>query len=1167
MSPIGVRIGVTLSIGMLLLTAACSDVRKGNTPFNSETGKHPTNWIVDHRAAFISDTGQCTPCHGSDLMQAGSAGGISKVSCYSATFNGMSCHVNGPGHPAGWSNPGSHGSTAKTAPDNNLGHGFQYCERCHGVDFAGGSVNRSCFTCHTVTAPHSPKPWRTSAGSARTHTDTDSGNAPVCAQCHLNGLNSTVQPNPPAPAGTAPGCFNSTLCHGVVGHAVGWASPDVHGASAKSAPGTSSGFAYCQSCHGTAFNSVGGTATTSCLNTAGCHGATVASPHSPAPWRSSGTTTRTHTTTNTANASVCNQCHALGANSTRQPVPPYGTTAGCFNNSLCHGIEVAPHAVPFTASTDHGPAAKADLTYCEGCHANPSNGGAGTNPQFNVSIGSLVSGCEDCHVTNTAHPKPWSANNAFATSHQSAGNMANACALCHGATLTGGTGPACGTCHTAGSPLTLMNCTSCHASPPSGTSAPNRAGSHAKHYAITVACGSCHSNAGSGTALHKNAAVDVAISPTYNGVVPASFNASAHTCSNVSCHADAYSTGSATTPPWGTASACGTCHGNSASGAPSTGSHTSHTGIASCGNCHAGAVSGVSGGTAHLDGNIDVIDGYPANVAKHAAGTYTGACANIYCHSNGTSILTGTIPANASPTWGGNINCGSCHGTAGDDGRPNYPNNSPKRNTHGDGVSYGITHKATACPTCHTGISGSAGAYTVNPATHNNGVYDLQASLGYTQATGVCSTPGCHGSAVWGGTLSCIGCHNVIQNAPNASLASGGTVTHRDAVVGEFGLAWGHKKTGRGAVTDADCIVCHLEGNFSTQKQSGVHGDGYINLRDPDGVGETSITNISGATYSFVSFSTSYAAGARTSTGHTANTVDNILTQKFCLACHDSNGATNTTARSGAGTQYMPFGGVNLGANYTVANGAAAVGGLVDVKTQLATANRSWHPVLGPKNRDYPTAARMADPYKPTGTRGTSGTLSQGVVLNCFDCHNVTSTTPAGGLTKRTVAAHGNAVTIRGVAAVSGTPASGTNEATFCKVCHLTYTAAQNHGAGSGFTSSTDSGMNNYVGYGCNACHSSGYSTAVPRPVRAQDTHGSNTLGTVGTLATAVGRWSTDPTPVAFIRNRQNLGRHAPLSLSVQGSNPAWSSGTQCMGNGANPCNQGNQTYSPGGTY
>ncbi len=1149
MSPMTRRTAIILVSVLLIFAFGCSKARRtGSTIFNSETGKHPDNWIVDHRAAYLSDTGQCVACHGADLK-----GGVSGVSCFSASWNGYSCHANGPsGHASGWNDPGNHGVSAKAAPDALQGKGFQACERCHGTDFAGGVINRSCFTCHGVSAPHSPRPWK---GGARTHTDVNSGNAPVCAQCHVHGAYSSTQPNPPAATGTAPGCFNSTLCHGQVGHAVGWSSADVHGLSAKAAPGSASGFAYCQTCHGTDF--AGGSVSISCFT---CH--TVSAPHSPRPWRGG---VRKHTDTNTQNAAICVPCHANGANSTRQPVSPAasGTAAGCFNNTLCHGTDVAAHPLPFIASSAHGTVAKADLTYCEQCHANPA-GGAGSNPRFNFPQGNLATGCEaaGCHLLNTAHPKPWSANNAYATSHQSAGNMANACALCHGATMNGGSGPACSTCHTGGSPLVLTNCASCHASPPSGASAPNRAGSHAKHMAITnVTCGACHSNAGSGTAQHMNTTVDVAISATYSILGAASFNASAHTCSNVSCHADAYGPGSATTPSWGTASGCGSCHGNSASGAPSTGSHTTHVGITTCGNCHTGAVSGVSGGSAHLDGNIDVIGGYPANIAKHTAGTYSGACANIYCHSNGTSVIAGTIPANNSPTWGGSINCGSCHGIVGDDGRPNYANNTPKRNTHGDGVSYGTTHKATACPTCHTGVSGSAGAYTVNPAIHNNGVYDLQGSLGYTQGTGGCATPVCHSSAVWGGTLRCIDCHNAIQNAPNASLASGGTVTNRDAVVGEFGLAWGHKKTGRGAVADADCIVCHLEGNFSTQKISGMHGDGYINLRNPDGAGETSITNISAATYSFVSFSTSYAAGARTSSGHTANTVDNILTQKFCLACHDSNGATNTTARSnngGTGTATMPFGGIALGANYTAANNAIGTQGLIDVKSQLTLTNSSVHPVLGSITRDFPYSTRMAVPYNNIGTardsNGTSGhTTASSVVLNCFDCHN--TPTP---LTNRTVAAHGNAQTLRGTIYASAAAS------TLCTTCHTGYTAAPgsatNHGTGSAWAVT---GSSHDVRSNCHYCHGSNTGTArAVRPLGAQDYHGNNAL--VGG-----GLWPTiNSRPYAFIRGWTGGAYHRPYRALEFATGSATCGTGNCPMGGGNQVANGNTTaYTPGGSY
>ena len=725
MSPISARIGLTLSIGLLLLAAACSDARKSSTPFNPETGKHPANWIVDHRAAFISDESQCTPCHGSDLK-----GGTSGVSCFSASFGGFSCHANGPGHPTGWNIPATHGAAAKAST------GFSSCQTCHGSNFAGGSIAPTCLStavCHGagVNAPHASAPWVVSITSAMTHTTTNANNASVCGLCHLGNR------QPPTyaalPAGTTVGCFDNTLCHGQVGHAAGWANPDTHGTAAKSAPNAAAmqGFSTCQTCHGANFG--GGTATT-CLNTAGCHGAAVNSPHS-FPWQS--TSTRKHSTTDVANASSCGLCHLAN----RQP-PSYAAltvTVGCFDNTLCH-------------------AAAANL------------------------------GCIDCHA----------------------------------------------------------------------------------------------------------------------------------------------------------------------------------------------------------------------------------------------SVQAGT------------------HGTP------------------------------------------------------------------------------------------------------------------RDAVTAEFGLAWGHKKSGRGAVTNADCIVCHLEGEFATQARSATyHADGNIDLRDPDGAGEAPITNVSGGAFTFTKFSTSYAAGARTATGHTSNAIDNVLTQKFCLACHDSNGATNTTARTASGTAFMPWGGINLGANYTVANGAASAGGVVDVKTQLATTNSSWHPVLGPKNRDFPTAARMNDPYKPTGTRGTAGTLNLGVVINCFDCHNVSGASP---LTSRTVAAHGNAETIRGIATVSGTP-SAANSVTLCQVCHAGYTVAP-HGTGSAWSAGNNNGMTPYAQYGCNICHSSGYTTAVPRPIRAQDTHGSNTLGTVGTLLATTSRWSTDPTPYAFIRNRQVLPQHQPKRIGVTTfTNPT------CMGGNVSPCSQGSQNYSVGGTY
>src|SRR5574340_450785 len=294
MSFIELRKGtIVLLVGMLILIAGCSD-RNTASMINPDTGKHVT---------------------------------------------------------ADWSNPDIHGAAAKSSVSS--GAGFASCQVCHKEDFSGGMSTISCFTCHGVSAPHSPAPWRTSGGSARSHTRTDESNAPVCAGCHTNGANSAVQPATPAPAGTAPGCFNGTLCHAQAGHGTGWANPDVHGAAAKSAPSVTDmkGFSTCQSCHGVNF---AGSSAMTCLNTAGCHGASVASPHAY-PWVVSPTSTLTHTTTDTANADVCGLCH-LG-----QRYPPsyvaLTQAVGCFDNTLCHGAEADIGCVTCHASVVSAPQA------------------------------------------------------------------------------------------------------------------------------------------------------------------------------------------------------------------------------------------------------------------------------------------------------------------------------------------------------------------------------------------------------------------------------------------------------------------------------------------------------------------------------------------------------------------------------------------------------------------------------------------------------------------------------------------------------------------------------------------------------------------------------------------------------------------------------------------
>ncbi len=241
--------------------------------------------------------------------------------------------------------------------------------------------------------------------------------------------------------------------------------------------------------------------------------------------------------------------------------------------------------MPFTDPTLHGPLAKSDLTYCEGCHATPSNGGAGSDPRYNVPIGNLTAGCESsgCHDPNTAHPTQWRGFTATAPGgHRTAGNMANACVLCHGAALDGGAGPACSTCHTAGSPLTLTNCTSCHSSPPSGAAVPNRIGAHPVHDAladvVANGCNSCHNGGGTGTTNHAYGRTSAYLSflTQYNAASgTAAYDPATDTCTNISCHGSSRSqtstqasTGQSTpgqTPAWLTGAIdvntqCTLCH-------------------------------------------------------------------------------------------------------------------------------------------------------------------------------------------------------------------------------------------------------------------------------------------------------------------------------------------------------------------------------------------------------------------------------------------------------------------------------------------------------------------------------------------------------------------------------------------------------------------------------
>ena len=173
---------------------------------------------------------------------------------------------------------------------------------------------------------------------------------------------------------------------------------------------------------------------------------------------------------------------------------------------------------------------------CAECHGTDLGGGI-----------SSVS-CTACHLggPTAIHPSTWvpivlTHGPSVSTGTTTAAQCANQ--YCHGAALTGvaDSGPSCSHCHTWPFTSGSVACGSCHDIPPAGTRYPNMAGRHAVHTAVTgtsaTSCSPCHngSDGASGTIMHYDNVIDVAFLPAYNARTgAANYNATSHTCSNVS---------------------------------------------------------------------------------------------------------------------------------------------------------------------------------------------------------------------------------------------------------------------------------------------------------------------------------------------------------------------------------------------------------------------------------------------------------------------------------------------------------------------------------------------------------------------------------------------------------------------------------------------------------
>jgi predicted CxxxxCH...CXXCH cytochrome family protein len=821
---------------------ACAKANDRAASIDPRTGKHPGEWAVaeiggKHTAVFLSGPSACFECHGRDLT-----GGISKVSCFSTARSGIDCHAGGPsGHPDGWASADSHGGAAKSILSGV--NGMAHCQVCHGADFTGGIAGKSCLNtagCHGAgsQAAHPAAPWRSTIGG-RTHTDSDASNAVACAVCHASGTNSSRKPSPAAPAGTAPGCFTNTLCHGVEGHLAGWNLPSAHGAAAKAQAGGNKGFVSCQQCHGVGFD--GGIAEQSCLKAAECHGADTAAPHPAAPWHSA-TGGVSHTTTHTSNAGQCAACHTAGANSTRAPRAgdPAGST-GCYNNTLCHGA--LGHAPGWSDPARHGaetkkaPSAATGFSSCQACHGAAFNNGPATSCMNNPA-------CHGSGINSPHARKPWFSATGGPTHTTTDPANAPTCAICH----TGGANSTIRPPNPATGAAGCFNNTLCHFHQipfaPSATIPPTLHGGEAKKDLTvcqachgvkgttafdglvladgtrTIACPSCHTFArahptdwqGSGTFSHRTAgnranacalchdvtqgravplpAAPSCFSATFTngagqsrtchaggpGVAPHNVpynnhNATARGNFNycLGCHqvsADVTTASGKTIPrcltchlfsPVATPTGCTSCHAKPPAGAgypDFAGLHPSHNALnvaenptltAICDQCHSGLGFGTVDHLNRARLHASAVQAGPV-VFGTLAGTgglvptYTPAtqqCANTYCHGN---TLDKPASAILSPAWtapfltgSAAADCGRCHG---------YP---PVTAIHG-----GVT--PAQCSGCHPHVNGSATGFT-DPTRHIDG------SIEFTGAHSFPNPGSTHKAAVNGTGCLGAGCH------------------------------------------------------------------------------------------------------------------------------------------------------------------------------------------------------------------------------------------------------------------------------------------------------------------------------------------------------------------------------------------------------------------------
>jgi predicted CxxxxCH...CXXCH cytochrome family protein len=820
---------------------------------------------------------------------------------------------------------------------------------------------------------------------------------------------------------------------------------------------------------------------------------------------------------NTTQVADCGACHKRPpTDAVHTTLTSRGTTAVTSCNA-CHNTTVtAAGAIQFfgagaTATTNHidGTIDTGGLS-CTSCHGNPpttttqlanwaNTNGAGNHTAHSVTLTTrtTVYACGQCHPTWTqnthasggAPQMVWTAGLGPTTSWNDT-TAACSASYCHGAggaatavqyndgvastyttkaqstwggTLTapvwtdaGDTYKGCTACHASAPVLSATNphpgnttCANCH---PAGSAAASLTGNalltHADGHLdlLRTGCTACHGDPNTDNVL---AASPLASAPGYNGTGRDTLGQTAVTTTEVGAHqahlqSTTFRSASIT---------CDQCHV-----VPATNTDVTHaTGVGST-NARATLTWGnLANGT--------ILAGPSTNP------TYVGpTCNSVYCH--GTGMVDGfTATKLTSWTWNSTVTltCGSCHGTP--------PNVSP----HTSGM--------TQCGGCHpSGYSLTA----VNKTEHIDGE---------TDATG--------------GGPNCYGCHAGGQGGRR--LISGDFTKNSHHVrtnTGAFSTTGTTEAAGWG--TNRDCVVCHMEGQiitaYSADCATGTlpmtctnptyHTNGVIDLRDVDVAAPTRdgasdaanfVYNKSGMPALPADWGSAnqiwreWTSGVEETGGATLPTTPKKAgLDRFCLNCHDSNGASQistfrvTTETSRTATDPFWDGATNITNAYDLVSRGAVIdvksrvtclnGANVDLAVCTANGTTPGQPVNGVYSRHairgQSTSRYTGANYIPA-THWASTTWNDRAVMGCADCH---STDGANGVNGN---AHGSGqeYLLKNNAGLAPAEATSANTTDYiCYRCHagagLTgdYTTGAAHLSGMNNSDYVDSRLNTGAG-------------------------------------------------------------------------------------------------------